>query len=319
MWPPGRPDHTDRVIEVLNLTKRYGPSTVVDGLTFTVRSGTVTGFLGPNGAGKSTTMRMMLGLTRPDTGSARIDGRLYRELRYPARHVGALLETATPHRALTGAGHLLWLARGNRIPRRRVGEVLESVGLTGAAGKRIGTYSFGMAQRLGLAAALLGDPPVLLLDEPVNGLDAEGVRWLRKLLRDMAAEGRTVLVSSHLMAEMAVVADHLVVIHRGRLMADTGVPEFMRRGGTYVRVRTPDPGRLGSELRCGGASLTRTPDGALEVRGMVAAEISRLAAGRGIPLEELGTHTGSLEQSFLELVGKGNADGDQDRDGGTHV
>lgn len=301
-------DQTHHVIDVQNLTKRYGQHTVVDGLTFTVRPGTVTGFLGPNGAGKSTTMRMMLGLTRPDTGSATIDGRDYHELRYPARHVGALLETSAPHRGMTATDHLKWVAQSNRIPRQRVGEVLETVGLTGAAGRRIGTFSLGMGQRLGLAAALLGDPPVLVLDEPVNGLDAEGIRWLRELLRSMAGEGRTVLVSSHLMTEMSMVADQLVVINRGQLLAETSMSDFIRRHGrTYVRVRTEEPLRLNRELEQKGVSLRLLPDGSLEVDGMPAAEISRLASVSGLPLEELSTHTASLEDTFLKLTGNGGS------------
>ncbi|MEV6393374.1 ATP-binding cassette domain-containing protein [Streptomyces sp. NPDC051907] len=294
------------MINVLELTKRYGENTVVDRLTFTVRPGSITGFLGPNGAGKSTTMRMMLGLTRPDAGSARIDGHAYHELRYPARHIGALLETSAPHRSLTASDYLRWLAQSNRIARRRVGEVLEMVDLAGAARRRIGTFSLGMGQRLGLAAALLGDPPVLVLDEPVNGLDPEGIRWLRELLRTMAAQGRTVLVSSHLMTEMSLVADQLVVISDGRLLADIGMSEFIRRHGrTYVRVRTPEPGPLGRELELSGARLTPAPDGSIEVDGLPAAEISRVAAARGLALDELSTHTGSLEDTFLELVGRG--------------
>lgn len=308
----GSPDETHPVIDVQNLTKRYGQHTVVDGLTFAVRPGTVTGFLGPNGAGKSTTMRMLLGLTRPDTGTATVDGRAYRELTYPARHVGALLETSAPHRAMTAADHLRWLAQSNRIPRRRVREVLETVGLTDAARRRVGTFSLGMGQRLGLAAALLGDPPVLVLDEPANGLDAEGIRWLRELLRSMAAEGRTVLVSSHLMTEMSMVAEHLVVISRGRLLAETGMSDFIQRHGrTYVRVRTPEPLRLHTELQRKGATLSSARDGSLEVDGMPAAEISRLAAASGLPLEELSTHTSSLEDTFLDLTG--------DEGGTTHV
>ncbi|MEV8532580.1 ATP-binding cassette domain-containing protein [Streptomyces sp. NPDC051211] len=293
------------MINVLELTKRYGGNTVVDGLTFAVRPGAVTGFLGPNGAGKSTTMRMMLGLTRPDTGSARIDGHAYHELRYPARHVGALLETSAPHRSLTATHYLQWLAQSNRIPRRRVAEVLDMVDLAGAARRRIGTYSLGMGQRLGLAAALLGDPPVLVLDEPVNGLDAEGIRWLRELLRAMAAQGRTILVSSHLMTEMSMVADHLIVVSRGRLLADTTMEHFIQRHGrTYVRVRTTDPGRLSRQLEQSGASLTVAVDGSLEVDGLPAAEVSRLAAADGLALDELSTHTASLEDTFLGLVGR---------------
>jgi len=299
------PGETDRVIDVVNLTKRYGQNAVVDGLTFTVRSGAVTGFLGPNGAGKSTTMRMMLGLTRPDVGSVRIGGRAYRELRYPARHVGALLETSAPHRGLTATNHLLWLAHSNRIARCQVGKVLEAVGLTEAARSRVGTFSLGMNQRLGLAAALLGDPPVLVLDEPANGLDAEGIRWLREMLRAMATEGRTVFVSSHLMTEMSMLADHLVVIHNGQLLADTSMSDFIRHHGrTYVRVRTPEPGLLRAELERKGALPRLAPDGSLEVDRMPAAEINRLAAASGLSLDELSTHTGSLEDVFLGLVGK---------------
>ncbi|CAL9504737.1 Bacitracin transport ATP-binding protein BcrA [Streptomyces sp. enrichment culture] len=289
------------------LTKRYGPATVVDDLSFTVRPGVVTGFLGPNGAGKSTSMRMLLGLTRPDSGTATIGGRAYRDLTYPLRHVGALLETSAPHRGMTAVGHLSWLARSNRIPRRRVDEVLDAVGLTGAARKRVGTFSLGMGQRLGLAAALLGDPPVLVLDEPVNGLDAEGIRWLRQLLRAKAAEGRTVLVSSHLMAEMAQVADELIVISRGRLLAETSVSEFIgRHGRTFVRVRTPEPLRAAQELQAKGAtSVRRAADGGLEVDGLPAGEVNRIAAAAGVPVEELSTHTGSLEETFLKLVDDG--------------
>ncbi|CAL9471764.1 MULTISPECIES: ABC transporter ATP-binding protein [Streptomyces] len=289
------------------LTKRYGPATVVDDLSFTVRPGVVTGFLGPNGAGKSTSMRMLLGLTRPDSGTATIGGRAYRDLTYPLRHVGALLETSAPHRGMTAVGHLSWLARSNRIPRRRVDEVLDAVGLTGAARKRVGTFSLGMGQRLGLAAALLGDPPVLVLDEPVNGLDAEGIRWLRELLRAKAAEGRTVLVSSHLMAEMAQVADELIVISRGRLLAETSVSEFIgRHGRTFVRVRTPEPLRAAQELQAKGAtSVRRAADGGLEVDGLPAGEVNRIAAAAGVPVEELSTHTGSLEETFLKLVDDG--------------
>ncbi|MEU8903411.1 ABC transporter ATP-binding protein [Streptomyces mirabilis] len=294
------------MIDVQNLTKRYGPATVVDGLTFTVRPGAVTGFLGPNGAGKSTTLRMMLGLTRPDTGTARIDGHAYGDLAHPLRRIGALLETSAPHRGLTARDHLLWLAQSNRIARGRVAEVLEAVGLADAARRRTGTFSLGMGQRLGLAAALLGDPPVLVLDEPVNGLDTEGIRWLRDLLRSMAAEGRTVLISSHLMTEMALVADHLVVISRGRLLADTGMSDFIERHGrSYVRVRTAEPDRLGRELEGRGATVSRVPGGGLDVVGMAAADVSRIASAGGFPLDELATHAGSLEETFLDVVGEG--------------
>jgi ABC-2 type transport system ATP-binding protein len=215
------------MIEVQNLRKVYGRVTAVDDLTFTVRPGRVTGFLGANGAGKSTTMRMMLGLDRPTGGRALIDGRHYRQLREPLRRVGALLEAKATNNGRRAYHHLLWLAQTNRIPEARVREVLAVVGLADAARKRTGTYSLGMSQRLGLAAALLGDPPVLLLDEPVNGLDPEGIRWIRNLMKDLAAEGRTVFVSSHIMAEMALTADHLVVIDRGRLVADTSTRSFI--------------------------------------------------------------------------------------------
>jgi ABC-2 type transport system ATP-binding protein len=221
-----------RVIEVCDLSKRYGRVVAVDGLSFTVRPGMVTGFLGPNGAGKSTTMRMMLGLDRPTGGDVRIDGERYRDMRHPLRRVGALLEAKSVHGGRSGYNHLLWLAQTNRIPRSRVREVLEQVGIAEVGSRRAKALSLGMGQRLGIAAALLGDPPVLLFDEPVNGLDPEGVVWARELFRGLAAEGRTVFVSSHLMTEMAMTADHLVVVARGRLLADTTVTEFVAESGT---------------------------------------------------------------------------------------
>jgi ABC-2 type transport system ATP-binding protein len=221
-----------RVIEVCDLSKRYGRVVAVDGLSFTVRPGMVTGFLGPNGAGKSTTMRMMLGLDRPTSGDVRIDGERYRDMRHPLRRVGALLEAKSVHGGRSGYNHLLWLAQTNGIPRSRVRTVLEQVGIADVAGRRAKALSLGMGQRLGIAAALLGDPPVLLFDEPVNGLDPEGVVWARELFRGLAAEGRTVFVSSHLMTEMAMTADHLVVVARGRLLADTTVSEFVAESGT---------------------------------------------------------------------------------------
>lgn len=304
MRPGGAALRLVGMIDVRKLTKRYGSTTAVDGLTFTVRPGAVTGFLGPNGAGKSTTMRMMVGLTRPDAGSARIHGYAYRDLHNPLRHVGTLLEGPAPHRSLTAARYLQWLAQANRISPRRPGEVLEMVGLGDAAHRRIGLFSLGMTRRLGLAAALLGDPSTLVLDEPVNGLDVEGIRWLRDLLASMAAEGRTVLVSSHLMAEMAMVADRLVIIHDGRLLADTTMSDFIaRHGRTFVRVRTTDATKLARALEGQGVTVTSTPDGGLEVEGMPAAAISRLAAAGGFALDELSTHTASLEDSFLTLVG----------------
>ena len=300
------------MIQVDHLTKRYGRRVVVDGFSFTVPDAAVTGFLGPNGAGKSTTLRIILGLTRPDTGSARIDGQLYCTLRHPLSRVGAVLETATGHRSLTASGHLRWIAQSNGITSRRVPEVLATVGLSGAAKQRIGSFSLGMGQRLGIAAALLGDPPVLILDEPVNGLDPEGIRWLRQLLRRMAAEGRTVLISSHLMGEVSMIADHLVIVNRGKLIADTAMVDFVRRHGrSFVRVRTPDPRGLARALELHGADLTSVPDGALEVGGLPGAEISRIAAAAGILLEELSTHSASLEDSFMTVISAnaGRADG----------
>ncbi|MFF2626650.1 ABC transporter ATP-binding protein [Kitasatospora griseola] len=291
------------MIDVNDLTKRYGRHTVVEGLTFAARPGTVTGFLGPNGAGKTTTMRMILGLTRPDGGSALINGLPYRQLRFPVRQVGTLLEGGGAHRGLTARDHLRWLARSNGIAPERVGRMLDLTGLGAAAGKRVGALSLGMSQRLGLAAALLGDPPVLVLDEPVNGLDAEGIRRLRELLRAMAAEGRTVLVSSHLMAETAMVADRLVVVDRGRLVADAPLEEFLaRHARSHVQVRTPEPASLAAELQRAGATVRRTGDGSLQVTGLPAAEIGRLAAARGLALDELGTRTESLEETFLALL-----------------
>lgn len=294
------------MIEVLNLTKRYGTRAVIDGITFAARPGAVTGFLGPNGAGKSTTMRVMLGLTRPDRGTASIDGHAYRELRFPARHVGALLEAAAPHRGMTVLGHLRWVAQSNRIPGRRISEVLEMVGLGHASRQRAGTLSLGMSQRLGLATALLGDPPVLMLDEPVNGLDAEGIRWIRELIRAMSAEGRTVFLSSHLMAEMAMIADHLIVINKGRLLADSSMSDFIgRHAPSYVQVRTPDLRLLCRELSAKGLQPVLAPDGGLEVARTTAAEVRQVAAASQVRLDELSTHSGSLEDAFLGLIKSG--------------
>jgi len=299
-----------RVIDVENLTKSYGDTTVLEGLTFRVPPGTVTGFLGPNGAGKSTTMRTILGLTRPDAGSARIGGRSYRELDRPLHRVGAVLETAAGHPGLRVRDHLTWLARSNRIPRRRTREVLETVDLLGAAGRRIGTLSLGMGQRLRLAAALLGDPGVLVLDEPLNGLDPEGIHWLRGTMRQMADEGRTVFVSSHLLSEMSQVADRLVVLDRGRLVADTTVTGFLRNHGrTHVRVRTREVGLLAAELEREGATVTLAPDGSLDVVGTDVARVSGIAAAVGAPLEELVTRAASLEDIFLGIVGSEGREG----------
>ncbi|MFC5666516.1 ABC transporter ATP-binding protein [Kitasatospora misakiensis] len=297
------------MIEVHRLTKRYGRTTAVDDLSFTVHPGLVTGFLGPNGAGKSTTLRAILGLDAPTAGAATVGGLRFRDRPRGLRHVGALLDAGDVHGGRSGRAHLRALARSNAVPRGRVEEVLAEVGLTGAAGRRIGGYSLGMKQRLGIAAALLGDPPVLLFDEPLNGLDPEGVRWVRELFRKLAAEGRTVFVSSHLMSEMEHTADRLVVIGRGRLIAAESVAEFAARGagqgGTRqgVTVRATEPESLAAVLTAAGGGV-RPGDGAgtLVVTGLDAARIGALALDHRVPLLELTTRTGSLEEAFMALT-----------------
>ncbi|MCX4747980.1 ATP-binding cassette domain-containing protein [Kitasatospora sp. NBC_01287] len=291
------------MIEVHGLSKVYGEKPVVSELSFRVEPGRVTGFLGPNGAGKSTTMRMILGLDRPTAGRALVAGRPYAEIAAPLREVGALLDADAVHGGRTARGHLRCLARSNGLPDHRVAHVLAQAGLTEAAGRRIKGFSLGMRQRLGVAAALLGDPGVLLLDEPVNGLDPEGIRWIRTLLRSLAAEGRTVLVSSHLMSEMALTADHLVVIGRGRLLADLGTTEFIdAHGRTAVRVRAVDPVKLGALL--GGSDLRAEPvgDGAWEVTGTEPERIGELAAANGVALYELSVRQDSLEDAFMRMT-----------------
>jgi ABC-2 type transport system ATP-binding protein len=291
------------VIEVNELTKRYGDVLAVSGLTFTVRSGYVTGFLGPNGAGKSTTLRMILGLNDPSGGSATIDGRRFRDMGAGLRHVGALLDAGDVHGGRTAAAHLSALARSNGLSRRRVDEVLQEVGLADVARRRIGGFSLGMRQRLGIASALLGDPPVLIFDEPINGLDPEGVLWARRLFRRLAAEGRTVFVSSHLMSEMENTADHLIVIGRGELIADESVTEFAARGTRLsVTVRTPDAAALAAVLTAEGASVRPDGDQSLTVTGMSAARIGDLAFRHRARLHELATHTATLEEAFMELT-----------------
>ncbi|WIX98974.1 ATP-binding cassette domain-containing protein [Amycolatopsis mongoliensis] len=287
-------------IEARGLTKRYGPDTVVDDLSFTVAPGQVTGFLGPNGAGKSTTMKMILGLAAPTRGSVTVGGRRYRDLPVPLTEVGALLDAGAVHGGRKAADHLLALAVSNGLPRRRVGEVLARTGLEAVAGKRAGGFSLGMRQRLGIAAALLGDPRVLIFDEPVNGLDPEGIRWIRDFMRSLAREGRAVLVSSHLMSEMAQTADHLVVIGRGRLVADTAVSELVRGEGT-VLVRTPDPG-FARLLATAGATVREGAEASLVVSGMTSGEIGKLAAYHGVALAELTPQRVSLEDAFMELT-----------------
>ncbi len=294
--PPG-------LVEARELTKRFGDKVAVDHLSFTVEPGRVTGFLGPNGAGKSTTMRLITSLDRPDGGTATIGGLAYEQLTKPLSTVGALLEARSVHPGRSARNHLLFLAQTQGIPARRVDEVLDLVGLRDVARKRAGTFSLGMNQRLGIAAAMLGDPRVLLLDEPGNGLDPEGIRWVRNLMRQLASEGRTVFVSSHLMSEMAVTADHLIVIGRGALIADCSTQEFIQRSSERsVLVRTPDAGRLRELIADEGGTVRQDGDGALIVTGLAAPRIGELAASASLVLHELTPQLPSLEEAFMELT-----------------
>ena len=292
------------MIEAHQLTKRYGEKTAVDRLDFTVRPGTVTGFLGPNGAGKSTTMRMIVGLDAPTSGSVTVNGRRYAEHTAPLQEVGALLEAKAIHPGRSAFNHLMAQAYTHGIPRRRVDEVIEMTGLSGVAKRRAGAFSLGMGQRLGIAAALLGDPATIMLDEPVNGLDPEGVLWIRNLLTALADEGRTVFVSSHLMSEMALVADHLIVVGRGRLLADTSVEQLVRQaGGDTVKVVSSDPARLrellsGTDVEISGHAGSEE----LEVTGLTARAIGTTACEHGIAVYELTPRAVSLEQAFMELT-----------------
>ncbi|MFF1610617.1 ATP-binding cassette domain-containing protein [Amycolatopsis sp. NPDC058278] len=292
------------MIEAHQLTKRYGEKTAVDTVDFAVRPGTVTGFLGPNGAGKSTTMRMIVGLDAPTSGSVTVNGRRYAEHRAPLQEVGVLLEAKSVHPGRSAFDHLLAQAQTHGIPRRRVDEVIELAGLQSVAKKRAGNFSLGMGQRLGIAAALLGDPATVILDEPVNGLDPEGVLWIRTLLTDLAADGRTVFVSSHLMSEMALVAEHLIVVGRGRLLADTTVHDLVRNaGGDTVHVATAEPGRLREVLAGPGVEIAgRTGSEELQVSGLSARSIGLTAAEHGIALSELSPRTVSLEDAFMDLT-----------------
>jgi ABC-2 type transport system ATP-binding protein len=311
------------VIEVQRLTKRYGGKVAVDDLSFTVQPGVVTGFLGPNGAGKSTTMRMILGLDRPTSGIALVDGRPYRELRAPARHVGALLEARSIHSGRNARNHLLALAATHGVSTRRVDEVIDLVGLREVAGKRAGGFSLGMGQRLGIASALLADPSTLILDEPVNGLDPEGIRWIRDLLRGLATEGRAILISSHLMSEMALTATHLVVIGRGRLIQETTVEQFVRAASSSrVHVRSPQAAEFAELLAQAGATVSFSPttagdpatraDGgmplqltisdSIEVAGLPVERIGELARVHGITLYELSPRLASLEDAFMDIT-----------------
>ncbi|WSG01762.1 ATP-binding cassette domain-containing protein [Micromonospora sp. NBC_01740] len=292
-----------QVIELQSLTRRYGRTTAVDDLTLTVRPGHVTGFLGPNGAGKSTTLRMIIGLTAPTSGTVTVDGVRFAARPRGLRHAGALLDAGDVHGGRSAVAHLSALARSNGIARARVDEVLREVGLSAVARRRIGGFSLGMRQRLGIAAALLGDPPVLLFDEPFNGLDPEGVRWVRDLFRRLAAEGRTVFVSSHLMSEMQNCVDRLVVIGRGRLIAEQGLAEFAA-GNTRadVTVRTPDPATLSAVLTAEGAHVRPDDAGVLVVTGLTAARIGDLALAHRVGLHELTARTASLEEAFMALT-----------------
>ncbi|WP_413759000.1 ABC transporter ATP-binding protein [Streptomyces sp. MMBL 11-3] len=291
------------MIEVAGLSKRYGEKLAVDGLTFDVRPGIVTGFLGPNGAGKSTTMRMMLGLDRPTAGDVRIDGRHYDRLTDPLTHIGALLDAKAVHGGRSAFNHLLCLAQSNGIPRARVHEVLDTVGLTAVAKKKAKGFSLGMGQRLGIAGALLGDPRILMFDEPVNGLDPEGIHWIRTLMKSLAAQGRTVFVSSHLMSEMALTADHLVVIGQGRLLADTSMADFIRENSrSYVRIRSPQREQLLDVLHRAGITVVEAGGETLEVDGHGSEEIGELAARHRIALHELSPQQASLEEAFMQLT-----------------
>jgi ABC-2 type transport system ATP-binding protein len=305
------------MIEATHLTKRFGAKTAVDDLTFTVAPGAVTGFLGPNGAGKSTTMRLILGLDLPTSGSVTVNGRHYADLPAPLHEVGALLEARSVHTGRSARNHLLALAATHRIPRSRVDELIGLVGLDEVARERVGSFSLGMGQRLGIAAALLGDPATLLLDEPVNGLDPEGIRWIRNLLKGLAAEGRTVFVSSHLMSEMALTADHVIVVGRGRLIAEESVADLLRRAsGSSVRVRSPQAGRLRDLLAAPEVSVSSAAEGVLIVRGSSADQIGDLARENDIAVHELVPQTATLEEAFMELTGdaveyRGHTAGDE--------
>lgn len=293
----------DRVIKIENLSKRYGPKLAVDDISFTVQPGIVTGFLGPNGAGKSTTMRMIVGLDRPTTGSAIVNGKRYADHRDPLRQVGALLEAKAVHTGRSAYHHLLALAATHSIPTSRVHEVIEMTGLEKVAGKRVGGFSLGMGQRLGIAAALLGDPQTLILDEPVNGLDPDGVLWVRQLTRYLASQGRTIFLSSHLMSEMSLTADHVVILGRGRVLADAPISELTGRAGSgRVTVRTPSPAELTRAVAGPDVTVTEQADGTLSVAGLSAQQVGEAAFRAGIALYELTPVKASLEQAYLELT-----------------
>ncbi|MDN3494473.1 ATP-binding cassette domain-containing protein [Planococcus sp. APC 4015] len=287
-----------------SLSKRFGSKTAVSDVSFTVQPGKVTGFLGPNGAGKSTTMRMIVGLDRPTTGRVTVDGRPYTQLHSPLTEVGVLLDAKAVHTGRTARNHLRAMAATHGIPQRRVDDVIELTGLTSVARKRAGGFSLGMGQRLGIAAALLGDPHTLILDEPVNGLDPEGVLWVRRFVRHMAAQGKTVLLSSHLMSEMALTADHIIVLGRGKVLADAPVDDLVRRWTrATVRVRSPRSVELGEAFARENVTVSHLADGVMDIEGVLAAEIGDVAAARGIPLHELTPTSGTLEDAYLTLTG----------------
>jgi ABC-2 type transport system ATP-binding protein len=293
----------EAAIEAHGLVKRYGKTIAVDGLSFRVQPGRVTGFVGPNGAGKSTTMRMILGLDAPDSGEVRVGGRHYGDLATPLREVGALLDATATHPGRRARDHLLWQATSNGLPRRRVDEVLELVGLSDVARRRTGGFSLGMAQRLGIAAALLGDPPVLMFDEPINGLDPEGIRWIRRFMKSLAEAGRTVFVSSHLMSELEGAADDVIVIGRGRLIASASVGELLAAvSDSRVKLRTPQASEVMTLLAGAGATVTSTGEDSVTVTGLDAARIADLTAERGLRLYELTPQRASLEEAFIELT-----------------
>jgi ABC-2 type transport system ATP-binding protein len=290
-------------IEARHLTKEYGSTRAVDDLSFDVNPGVVTGFIGPNGSGKTTTMRLILGLDTPTSGEVTIGGRRYRDLPAPLREVGALIDAKAVHPSRTAYNYLLGLAQSNAIPSSRVDEVLGIVGMESVAGKRVGSFSLGMGQRLGIAAALLGDPPVLMFDEPLNGLDPEGIVWIRELMQHLAAEGRTVFVSSHLMNEMAVTADHLIVIGQGKLLRDEGVSEFVESNSEHwVLVRSPELAFLSSALLEAGAQVKPGISDSIQVAGLDSRAIGDLAAAKGLTLHELATQHASLEEAFMDLT-----------------
>jgi ABC-2 type transport system ATP-binding protein len=292
------------VIEVSGISKHYGDKVAVDDLSFSVQAGVITGFLGPNGAGKSTTMRLILGLDAPSSGTALVNGKLYRDLEAPLHEVGAMLEARAIHTGRSGYNHLLALAQTHGIPRSRISEVIDMVGLQSVAHKRVGGFSLGMGQRLGVAAALLGDPNTVILDEPANGLDPEGIRWIRNLLKGLAAEGKTVFLSSHLMSEMEQTAEHLIVIGKGRLIADMSVEEFVAQAssGAPVRVRTPNAAALSEALIGAGARVSTEEDGALAVQGLTIEQVGELAAAERLVLHELTPMQVSLEDAFMSIT-----------------